>query len=184
MVVFDRQGNRVDSTRTCPGLHGLAGNGEGVLYGCADGALLVAIQGGRPAFAKLTHATDARFGVGTVWAADGQSRFLVRLSIRGASPASTANRQIGVADPASRRMTPIAIPELDWTAGLSYDGRHALVLGRSGTLYVADMATRQVTGQLASVVAPMPTAGTFVTPFFAEAAGVVYMTSPTTGEVL
>ena len=184
IVVYDRSGRAIDSTRTCPGLHGLAGNGEGVLYGCADGALHVAMQGSTPRFAKIAHASDARFGVGTVWAAEGQPRFLVRMSIRGASPASTANRQIGVADATTRVMAPIALPELDWTAAITYDGRHALVLGQSGTLYVADVATRQVTGQLARAVAAMPTSGTFVTPGFAEAAGVVYMTNPSQGEVL
>jgi hypothetical protein len=185
VVVYNRQGQEVGRNTSCPGLHGLAGNGVGKLYGCADGALFVSIAGGTPSFQKFTHAADPRFGVGSVWARDGQPNFLVRMSIRG-QPVSTATRTIGVAVVASRSMIPVPLPngDLDWTAELDLSGRLALVLGRSGTLHVIDMATRQVTGSLPGLVPPMPTSGTVLTPFFAFAEGVAYMTSPTQGRVL
>jgi hypothetical protein len=183
--VYNRQGQEVARNTTCPGLHGLAGNGSGKLYGCADGALLVSTSGTTASFAKLTHATDARFGVGTVWARDGQPNFLVRMSIRG-QPVSAATRSLGVAQVSTRSMFPIALPgnDLDWTADLDHSGRFALILGRLGNLYVVDMTTRQVTGTLAGLVPPMPLSGSVLTPFFAFADGVAYMTSPTQGRVL
>jgi hypothetical protein len=82
-------------------------------------------------------------------------------------------------------MLPITIPggDLDWTADIDHSGRHALILGRTGALHVVDMSTRQVTGTLAGLVPPMPTSGTVLTPFFAFAEGVAYITSPTQGRV-
>jgi hypothetical protein len=184
VVVYNRQGQEVARNTSCPGLHGLAGNAAGKLYGCADGALLVTTTATTATFQKLAHATDPRFGVGTVWARDGQPNFLVRLSIRG-QPVSPATRTLGVAQVAARTMLPITLPsnEIDWTADIDYSGRYALVLSRAGNLHVVDMATRQVTGTLAGMVPAMPTSGTILTPFFAFAEGVAYMTSPTQGRV-
>jgi hypothetical protein len=185
VVVYNRQGQEVARNTTCPGLHGLGGNGAGKLYGCADGALLVTAAGTSVSFQRVTHATEPRFGVGTVWARDGQPNFLVRMSIRG-QPVSAATRALGVVQPSSRTMTSIALPasEIDWTAEIDHNGRYAVILGRLGNLHVVDMNTRQVTGTLNGVVPPMPTSGTVLTPFFAFAEGVAYMTSPTQGRVL
>ena len=184
VVVYNRQGQEVARNTTCPGLHGLAGNGSGKLYGCADGALLVSTAGTTVNFQKIVHATDPRFGVGSVWARDGQPNFLVRMSIRG-QPVSTASRAIGVAQVSSRTMLPIAIPgnDIDWTADIDHSGRFALILGRAGNLHVVDMSSRQVTGTLSGVVPSMPTSGPVLTPFFAFAEGMAYMTSPTQGRI-
>lgn len=184
VVVYNRQGQEVGRNTACPGLHGLAGNASGKLYGCADGGLLVSATGSTVSFQKISHATDARFGIGTVWARDGQPNFLVRMSIRG-QPVSAATRALGVAQVSTRTMSPISIPgnDIDWTADIDYSGRHALVIGRSGNLYIVDMATRQVTGTLNGLVPAMPTSGTVLTPFFAFADGLAYITSPTQGRV-
>lgn len=184
VVVYNRQGQEIGRNTACPGLHGLAGNALGKLYGCADGGLFVSATGSTVSFQKITHATDPRFGIGTVWARDGQANFLVRMSIRG-QPVSTATRALGVAQVASRTMTPISLPgnDIDWTADIDYSGRFALVIGRTGNLYVVDMASRQVTGTLNGFVPPFPISGTVLTPFFAFADGLAYVTSPTQGRV-
>lgn len=184
VVVYNRQGQEVGRSTACPGLHGLAGNASGKLYGCADGGLLVSATGSTVSFQKVTHASDPRFGIGTVWARDGQPNFLVRMSIRG-QPVSAATRALGVAQVSTRTMSPISLPgnDIDWTADIDYSGRHALVIGRTGNLYVVDMATRQVTGTLNGFVPAMPTSGTVLTPHFAFADGLAYITSPTQGRV-
>jgi len=48
---------------------------------------------------------------------------------------------------------------------------------------VVDMNTRQVTGTLNGAVPAMPTSGPVLTPHFAFAEGLAYMTSPTQGRV-
>jgi energy-converting hydrogenase Eha subunit H len=82
-------------------------------------------------------------------------------------------------------MIPVPLPngDIDWTADLDFTGRFALVLARTGTLHVIDMTSRQVTGSLPALVPPMPTSGTVLTPFFAFAEGLAYMTSPGQGRV-
>jgi hypothetical protein len=184
VLVLDRQGRVVDSTRACPGLHGLAGNETGAMYGCSTGVLHVAMQGDRAVFTAFNRADDARFRVGSVWAREGQPRFLVRMTISG-QPVSGATRQLGVADVAARTMQPIDLGgDVDFTADIDHTGRHALVIGRSGTLYVVDMATRAVTGRINDLVAPFPTSGTVRTPFMAHAEGVTYVSSPARREVI
>lgn len=185
VVAFDMQGQRVDSTRTCPNLHGLAANASGALFGCSDGVLLVSGQGGRATFTKITRTDDPRFGAGTVWARDGQANFLARITIRGAA-VTPETRMLAVVDVAGRTMRPITPPggDIDWVAELSYSGSHALMIGRSGTLYVFDMSTRQQTGRIDGFVPAMPTSGTFPSPVIAAAEGVAYVSNPTRGEVI
>ncbi|MCU0647236.1 MAG: hypothetical protein MUF00_04535 [Gemmatimonadaceae bacterium] len=183
--VFNAGGTVVETSRQCSGLHGLSGNNGGVLYGCADGALHVAMNSGRPVFTKLINSADPRFGVGTVWSAAGQNNFLVRMSIRG-QPTSAATRSIGLADMTSRTLRAIPLPagELDFTATVDYSGRLGYILGRTGTLYIVDMTNGQITSNIPNVTAAFPATGTVLTPFFASAEGVTYLTNPTRGEVV
>ncbi len=184
VVVFDLQGRPVDSTRTCAGLHGLAANGSAVLYGCAEGALHVAVANGRAAFTKLASPDNPAFRVGTVWGRQGQPNFLVRMTLSG-QPVSAATRTLGVADVAARQLRAVALPggDLDWAADIDHSGQRALVIGYSGTAYVVDLNTRQVTGQLANLLPARPASGAVLDPYLAFAAGVAYVSSPTQGRV-
>jgi hypothetical protein len=185
VVAFDMQGQRVDSTRTCPNLHGLAVSASGALFGCSDGVLLVGGQNGRATFTKITRTDDPRFGSGTVWAREASPNFLARINVRGAA-VTPETRMLAVVDVAGRAIRPIIPPggDIDWVAELNYGGTHALMIGRTGTLYAFDMATRQLTGRVDALVPPMPTSGTFPTPVIAAAEGVLYVSSPTRGEVI
>jgi hypothetical protein len=185
VVAFNMQGQRVDSTRTCPNLHGLSVGASGALFGCSDGVLLVGGQNGRATFTKITRADDPRFGSGTVWAREGSPNFLARITVRGAA-VTPETRMLAVVDVAGRTMRPITPPggDIDWVAELNYSGSHALMIGRTGNLYVFDMNTRQQTGRVDGLVPPMPTSGTFPTPVIAAAEGVAYVSNPTRGEVI
>jgi hypothetical protein len=185
VVAFNMQGQRVDSTRTCPNLHGLAANASGALFGCSDGLLLVSGQNGRATFTKITRTDDPRFGSGTVWAREGTPNFLARINIRGAA-VTPETRMLAVVDVAGRAVRPITPPggDIDWVAELNYSGSHALMIGRTGNLYVFDMSTRQQTGRIDGFIPAMPTSGTFPTPVIAAAEGVAYVSNPTRGEVI
>lgn len=179
-------GALVDSARNCPGLHGNGGTRNVVVFGCADGVLVVGMgTNGRPTFSKVAFDAGANWGVGTVWGRWDSPFVLVRAGIRG-QPVSTATRRLGIYDAVSNQMRGFTLPDndIDWTADLTWDGRTAVVLGRTGSLYFVDANTRTLTGRLNNVVAPMPTSGTFPTPSLAFAEGVLYLSSPTTGEVL
>ena len=184
VVVFDRQGQRVDSTRACPALHGLATGSAGVLYGCQEGTMYVAVSGGRPTFTAIKNPDAPAMRVSTVWGSPASANFLVRMTVPNA-PVGPTTRVLGVADVAARVLRPVALPggDLDWVSTIDWSGTRALVLGYSGALYVVDLATRQVTGQVAGLVPARPTAGTVLDPSFATAAGVAYVASPTQGRV-
>ncbi len=184
IVAFDRQGQRVDSTRACPGLHGLASGSAGVLYGCLEGTMYVTASGGRATFTPIKNPDAPAMRVATVWGSPAAPNFLVRMTVAG-QPVSPATRVLGVADVAARVLRPAALPngDLDWVAALDWSGARALVVGYSGTLYVVDLATRQVTGQVANLVPPRPTSGVVLDPYLATAAGVAYVASPTQGRV-
>jgi hypothetical protein len=183
--VRNMSGAMVDSARNCPDLHGLAANATAAVYGCADGALMVEVgSNGRPAFSKLTFADDTRFGVGTVWGWNDKPLFLVRMTIRG-QPVSAATRRMGIVDPATRTLRGLTLPnnDIDVTGDLDDAGTRALVIGRSGTLYIFDGRTQQLLGQLANVVATVPATGALSHQLTA-AEGRVYITNPTAGEIV
>jgi len=182
--VLSMSGAIVDSARNCPGLHGLAGNSTAVLFGCADGALLVQNSGGRPVFSKLAAAGAPTFGVGTVWGWHDKPLLLVRATVRG-QPTSVATRKMGIADPTARTLRLIDLPngDIDVTGDLDDAGRNAVILGRSGTLYIVNGATQQVTGTLAGVTAVVPATGA-LSHQIAVAEGRVYITNPTAGEIV
>lgn len=184
IVVFDRQGQRVDSTRGCPALHGLAAGSAGVLYGCQEGTMYVAMSGGRATFTAIKNPDAPAMRVSTVWGSPSAANFLVRMTVPNA-PVGPTTRVLGVADVAARVLRPIALPggDLDWVTAFDWSGTRALVLGYSGTLYVIDLATRQVTGQVANLVPARPASGTVLDPYLATAAGLAYVASPAQGRV-
>lgn len=182
--VLNMQGGVVDSARNCPDLHGLGANNGGALYGCGDGALLVENSGGRPAFTKLTAEGAPTFGVGTVWAWSDKPLFLVRATVRG-QPTSAATRKMGIADPAAKTLRLIDLPngDIDVTGDLDDVGRNALIIGRSGTLYIVSGATRQVLGQVPGAVATVPATGA-LSHAIVTAQNRAYLTNPTAGEIV
>jgi hypothetical protein len=184
IVVFNRQGQRVDSTRACPALHGLAAGSAGVLYGCQEGTMYVSTSGGRPTFTASKNPDAPAMRVATVWGSPAAANFLVRMTVPG-QPVGPTTRVLGVADVAARVLRPVALPggDLDWVTSFDWSGTRALVLSYSGTLYVIDVSTRQVTGQVANLVPARPASGAVLDPYFATAAGVAYVASPTQGRV-
>jgi hypothetical protein len=90
---------------------------------------------------------------------------------------------LAVVDVAGRAIRPITPPagDIDWVADLNYGGSHALMIGRTGNLYVFDMTTRSSPAASTRSCPPMPASGTFPSPFIAVAEGVAYVSSPTRG---
>jgi hypothetical protein len=184
IVVFNRQGQRVDSTRGCPALHGLGAGSAGVLYGCQEGTMYVSMSGGRPTFTAIKNPDAPAMRVATVWGSPSAANFLVRMTVPNA-PVGPTTRVLGVADVAARVLRPVTLPggDLDWVTAFDWSGTRALVLGYSGTLYVVDLTTRQVTGQVANLVPARPASGPVLDPSVATAAGLAYVASPTQGRV-
>jgi hypothetical protein len=184
--VYNLQGQLVDSARNCPALHGAHANATTAVFGCADGILVGRVTGtGQPVWSKLNYA-DTRFRTGTVWARWGGRWLLLRSNISGA-PVSSENRRLGVYDSQTGTMDFLPVlpgGDIEWTAGLSNDGSMAVALGRSGTLYVYDLATRTQIGTLANIVPGFTAMPSGVASWLEFAEDKAYISSPTTNEVL
>lgn len=185
IYAHDLTGRIIDSVTTCAGLHGLAGNERASLYGCADGGMLVEQNAqGRPVFTRMTLEGAPTFGVGTVWAAPGKRNMLVRATVRG-QPTSATTRTMAIANPEGKWMRRITLPnsDIDVTGELDATGNYAIILGRSGALYIVNAATQQIISTLETLVPVVPATGA-LTHSIVAAPGVVYVTSPTQGNVL
>lgn len=152
--VYSLQGQLVDSVRNCPSLHGAHANATAAVFGCGDGIIAGRVTGtGQPVWAKLNY-SDTRYRTGTVWARWEGRWLLLRSTIAG-QPVSNVNRRLGLYDSQTGTMDflpTIEGTDIEWTAGLSANGALTVALGRSGTLYVYDNATRTQIGKLDNVV--------------------------------
>lgn len=187
--VLTRDGVQVDSTRDCANLHGNAGNRDWVVIGCGDGLLTVRMDGGTPEFNRLTLADGPQWGTGTVWSAWSANHFLLRNTDRSlprGTPPTSDNRRLAIFDPASGDVDNLTIPEgdVDWTAGLSEDGRYAMVLGRTGNLYLYSMASGALVTRFDGVVGGPDSMPDGAAPFMTSAYDRAYLSDPANGEVV
>lgn len=187
--VFTRGGQLVDSTRNCPALHGNAGNRDWVVIGCGDGLLTVRMQGGAPSFTRLNLADGPEWGTGTVWSAWDADRFLLRNSDRSlprGTPPTPDNRRMATFDPATGTVVNLTLPDgdVDWTAELSRDGRYALILGRTGNLYVYAMDSATLVARFDGIVGGSDAMPSGAAPFFASATDRAYLSDPVGAEVV
>ena len=187
--IYTRSGELVDSTRSCPNLHGNAGNRDWVVIGCVDGVLTVGMEGGAPTFTRYDLADGPEWGTGTVWSAWDAPRFLLRNSDRSlprGTPPTPENRRLATFDPASGAATNLSLPggDVDWTADLSADGRYALVLGRTGNLYVFSMGSASLVARFDGVVGGPDAMPSGAAPYLASTADRAYLSDPVSGEVV
>lgn len=187
--VYDRSGELVDTTRNCPNLHGNAANRDWVVIGCVDGVLTVGLESGAPVFERYSLADGPEWGTGTVWSAWDASRFLLRNSDRSlprGTPPTPDNRRLATFDPASGSVTNLPLPggDVDWTAGLSADGRYALVLGRTGNLYVFSMSSAGLVARFDGIVAGPDAMPSGAAPYLASTVDRAYLSDPVAGEVV
>lgn len=185
IYAHDLTGRIVDSVASCPGLHGLAGNERASLFGCQTGGMVVEVNAqGRATFTAVQLEGAPTFGVGTVWGAPGKRYLLVRATVRG-QPTSAATRTMGVYDTQSRWLRRITLPDgdIDVTGELDATGNFSLILGRTGTLYVAENATQRIVATLPALTATVPATGA-LPHTIATAPGIAYVTDPTRGTVI
>ncbi len=187
--IFTREGVLVDSTRACPALHGNAGNRDWVVIGCGDGLLTVRMDGSTPEFDRLNLADGPQWGTGTVWSAWDADRFLLRNTDRSlprGTPPTPDNRRLATFAPATGTIVNLTLPDgdVDWTADLTKDGRYALVLGRTGNLYVFSMASAALVVRFDAIVGDPDSMPTDAAPFLTSAYDRAYLSDPAGSEVI
>ncbi|MDV6376042.1 hypothetical protein [Deinococcus arenicola] len=160
---------------SCPGLHGEAVLGDVAYFGCTDGVLAVTVQGQNVTARKLLNpaATPEGTRVGTVAA-------------HSKSPALYGNFGKGLVrwTPQDTALTPVALSAVPLKFTFAPDGQRLMVLTDDGTLHALDARTGRVL-RSAALVAPLDASDkAAVRSTFALGKSSVYLTSPTTAEVL
>ncbi|MCE2941573.1 MAG: hypothetical protein ACK53A_06185 [Gemmatimonadota bacterium] len=184
--VYNLQGQLVDSARNCPSLHGAHANATAAVFGCLDGILAGRVTGtSQPVWSKLNY-TDTRFRTGTVWGRWEGRWLLLRSTIPG-QPTSNTTRRLGLYDSQTGTMDFLPTLEgtdIEWTAGLSANGALSVALGRSGTLYVYDNATRTQIGRLENVVPGFTSMPSGVASWLEFSDDRVFISAPTQNQVV
>ncbi len=139
--VHDRVGSELASFDGCPGLHGQAVRGNAVAFGCADGVLVVSVDGeGGFSSVKIDNPSGSpeRARVGTL-AADPGSAMMV----------GNFGPGIALIDPDGATLTPVALSA--GPAGMRFadDGSTLVVLTLDGHLHALDPMTGDVRASLA-----------------------------------
>ncbi len=184
--VYNLTGSLVDSVRNCPQLHGAHATLTHAAFGCLDGVVIAQMNGtSNPTWSKRNY-TDTRFRTGTVWGRE-SSRFLLLRSTIPGQPTSNTTRRLGVYDTQTGTMDFLPQTEgsdIEWTAGLSADGTRTVAIGRSGTLYIYDNATRTQVGKIDAVVPGFTTMPSGVASWLEFAEDRVYISAPTQNQVV
>lgn len=159
----------------CPGLHGEAVLGNVAYFGCTDGVLAVTVQDQNVTARKLTNpaATPEGTRVGTV-------------ASHSKSPVLYGNFGMGLVrwTPEDTVLTPVALSATPLKFTFAPDGQRLMVLTTDGTLHALDARTGRVLTS-AALVAPFDASDkAAVRPTFALGGSSIYLTSPTTAEVL
>jgi DNA-binding beta-propeller fold protein YncE len=173
--IYNRDGQLLSSHPDCPGLHGNAANTNTAIFGCTDGALVVRRAGNDYTVEKLPMLQD--MGLRDAMGRTGQPFFVGRYS------RSSDTRMLGRIDAATGAQQAITLPgtwPLTW--GVDPTNQHILVFDETGNLYVVDANSLAVVRTIANVTAPIINRAR--TAHLAVAEGVVYVSSPGTGEVV
>ncbi|WP_221088213.1 outer membrane protein assembly factor BamB family protein [Deinococcus aquaedulcis] len=157
----------------CPGLHGEAVRGAVAYYGCTDGVLAVTVQGRETNGRKLSNPAGTADGtrVGTIAAHE-------------KSPALYGNFGPGLVrwSPDDTALTPVPLSAPPLKFAFAPDGQRLLALTADGQLHALDARTGRVL-RSAALVAPLAADKAAVRPTFVVGTR-LYVTSPTTGEVI
>ncbi len=182
--VRNQQGQVIASVPNCPSMHGNNAISGGVVFGCADGMVLVRASGATVTAEKVVPTGDmAGLGLRNAYSASGASFILGQFS---ALPGQPTQRVLATINPVTGALGRLpALPDADvdhWRSIEPVKGQIVL-LGRSGSLYVYDAATRTLQHTVRNVVPSIPATGA-ITHQVDTVEDLAAVASPTTGEVV
>ncbi len=186
VAVRNQQGQMVAQVAVgeCPGVHGNSSISTGGVFGCNNGMVLVRPSGAGVAVEKVTLGGDMTgLALRNAYAATGSNLIVGQFA---AFPGQPAQRVFATIDPATgavNRLPALPAGVTDhWRAVEPVKGQIAM-LGTNGTLYVFNVATRQLQHTVAGVVPALPASGA-MTHQVVVAEDLAAVASPSTGEVV
>jgi ABC-type Zn uptake system ZnuABC Zn-binding protein ZnuA len=174
--VRDLSGNVLDTFALCPGLHGEATSGVYVVFGCADGVMVVEKSGDSFKAKKIVTpaGTPGDVRVGTVIAHKAQPYLIGNFGAQG----------LVRIDPAEGKLTPITLPMR--YSGFTLDketGKTLYTVTTDGKLHAIDPLTGKILTSI-DAVTPFVFKNKVPRPGLTATQQSLYITDPATGEVV
>lgn len=182
--VRNQQGQVIASVPDCPSMHGNNAISGGVVFGCQDGMVLVRANGGQVAAEKIVPSGDmAGLGLRNAYSASGASFILGQFSALPGQPTQRVLATINPVTGAIGRLPALPDADVDHWRSIEPTKGQIVLLGRSGSLYVYDAATRALQHTVRNVVPAIPASGA-TTHQVDTVEDLAAVASPTTGEVV
>ena len=177
--IIDLDGNVLHHAEGCEGLHGDAGNGHAVVFGCVGGVLVLEEHGDHfdDYFIGPPTGSPEDFRITSVWGYPGLHHFFGLGSAVGLYIIEPEDGVMEQIIPASEELRPINV-------AMSHDGEALLVVMSDGELRMYDAHDLDLLASADDFLTEPVETGFWARPHVVTAPGAVFITDPLGGEVL
>ena len=177
--IIDLDGNVLHHAEGCEGLHGDAGNGHAVVFGCIGGVLVLEEHGDHfdDYFIGPPAGSPEDFRITSVWGYPGLHHFFGLGSAVGLYIIEPEDGVMEQVIPASEELRPINV-------AMSHDGEALLVVMSDGELRMYDAHDLDLLASADDFLTEPVETGFWARPHVATAPGAVFITDSLGGEVL
>ena len=177
--IRDLSGNILYTADGCPDLHGDAGNGHMVVFGCTGGVLAVVAEEGEydHVFVSAPEGSPEDFRLTTVWGAPGVDHFFALGSAVGLYVVEPEEGEMEQLIPAAEGLAPIQV-------ALSPDGETMIVVMSDGEIRMYDTHDGEIVAANSDALSTPVETGFWARPHIALAPGAIFITDSVGGEVL
>ena len=177
--VIDLDGNELHHAEGCEGLHGDAGNGHAVVFGCVGGVLVLEEHGDHfdDYFIGPPAGSPEDFRITSVWGYPGLHHFFGLGSAVGLYIIEPEDGVMEQIIPASEELKPINV-------AMSHDGESLLVVMSDGELRMYDAHDLDLLASADDFLTEPVETGFWARPHVVTAPGAVFITDSLGGEVL
>ena len=177
--IRDLDGNVLHSAEGCPDLHGDAGNGHMVVFGCTGGVLMVEAHNGHydDAFIPAPAGSPEDFRLTSVWGYYGLDHFFALGSAVGLYVVEPEEGGMEQLIPSTEELRPIQVH-------IGEGGESLLVVMSDGELRMYDAHDGELLASNAEFLDTPVETGFWARPHVATAPGAIFITDSVGGEVL
>ena len=178
-AIMDLDGNALYSAEGCPDLHGDAGNGHMVVFGCTGGVLAIEVHDGdyEHVFVSAPEGSPEDFRLTSVWGYHGLDHFFALGSAVGLYVVEPEAGEMDQLIPATESRRPIQV-------ALSYDGELLLVVMSDGELRMYEAHDLDLLASASGFLSEEIDPGFWARPHIATAPGHIFVTDSAAGEVI
>ena len=177
--IIDLDGNELHHAEGCEGLHGDAGNGHAVVFGCVGGVLVLEEHGDHfdDYFIGPPAGSPEDFRLTSVWGYPGLHHFFALGSAVGLYVIEPEDGVMEQIIPASEELRPINV-------SMSHDGEALLVVMSDGELRMYDAHDLDLLASADDFLTEPVETGFWARPHVVTAPGAIFITDSLGGEVL